>query len=84
MKAVLVNHTKTIMKAIEELGHTFNLEVITSDLDSLEKTVNNESPEAVILNWAEGMALETCSSIKNQREEREHIPYTYRYKRHSP
>lgn len=64
MKAVLVNHTKTIMKAIEELGHTFNLEVITSDLDSLEKTVNNESPEAVILNWAEDMALETCSSIK--------------------
>lgn len=64
MKAVLVNHTKTIMKAIEELGAAFKIEVITADLDSLEKTVNNESPEVVILNWAEGMALETCSSIK--------------------
>lgn len=64
MKAVLVNHTKTIMKAIEELGNRYNLEVVTSDMDSLEDTINRESPEAVILNWIEGMAFETCTSIK--------------------
>ncbi len=64
MKVLLINHTKTIMKAIEELDPSFSIEVITATLDSLESTVNSESPEVVILNWIEGMTKETCSAIK--------------------
>lgn len=73
MKVILVNHTKTIQKAISELGIEFSLDIITSTLDSMEETIEKESPQAVILNWAEGMTIETCSSIKKIKSKKGYI-----------
>jgi len=64
MKAVLVNHTKTTMKAFEEAGPSLKLDIITAEPDSLESIIEKETPEVVILNWVDGMTSETCASIK--------------------
>jgi len=70
MKAVLVNHTKTTMKAIEEAGPSLKLEIIISDIDSLDSVIEKETPEVVILNWVDGMAPGNCASIKKSKSKK--------------
>lgn len=64
MKALLVNQTKTLSKAIEELGLSSGFDLIFSDIDSIDESIKNHSPEVIILNWSEGINPAICSDIK--------------------
>ncbi|HOK02109.1 MAG TPA: diguanylate cyclase [Spirochaetota bacterium] len=64
MKALLVNQTRTLTKAIEELGLSSGFDLISSNIDSIEESIKEHSPEVIILNWSEGLNPAVCSDIK--------------------
>lgn len=73
MKVILVNQTKTILKAIEEISENLQLEIRVVAESGLEAAIENDTPNLVMLNWVDSMTLETISMIRNKRPVKGHI-----------
>ena len=73
MKVCLINHTKTILKPVNELSKEMNLEVIAADDSGPEITVKTENPQIVLLNWSDKEALSICSSIRSMKSPKGYI-----------
>ena len=73
MKLILVNQTKTILKAIEEISENLQLEIRVVNEASLESEIENDTPNLVMLNWVDSMTLETISMIRTKRPVKGHI-----------
>ncbi len=64
MKVTLANHTKTLLKPLEEIAPDFNLDITELHNQPLVEVLNTDMPELVIINWIDGMNDEICSGIK--------------------
>jgi len=64
MKVTLANHTKTILKPLEEVSSDFNLEITELYNQPIVEVLNTGMPGLVIINWIDGMNDEICSAIK--------------------
>lgn len=64
MKVSLINHTKTILKPLEELSSVFKLEIKEIQNQPLMKALSSGMPDILIINWIDGSTEETCASIK--------------------
>lgn len=64
MKVTLANHTKTILKPLEEIATDFNLEITELHNQPIIEVLNSGMPNLVIINWIDGMNEEICSGIK--------------------
>jgi diguanylate cyclase (GGDEF)-like protein len=73
MKVILINQTKTIIKAIEEISENLQLEIRGVAESELEAAIEKDTPNLIILNWVDSMTLETISIIRNKRPVKGHI-----------
>jgi len=64
MKVTLANHTKTILKPLEEISAEFDLEITELHNQPVAEVLNTGMPNLVIINWIDGMNDEICSAIK--------------------
>ena len=64
MKVTLANHTKTILKPLEEIASDFNLEITELHNQPVSEVLNTGTPSLVIINWIDGMNSEICSAIR--------------------
>lgn len=64
MKVCLINHTKTIMKPIEDLAHELNLQVITADPENAVNIIKKEGTAVVLINWTDSSTPGLCLSIR--------------------
>ncbi len=64
MKVTLANHTKTILKPLEEISPDFKLEITELHNQPVAEVLNSGSPDLVIINWIDGMNNEICNAIK--------------------
>lgn len=74
MKLTLANHTKTILKPLEEIASDFNLEITELHNQPVIEVLNTGIPDLVIINWIDGMNNEICSAIKKIKSMKSH-PY---------
>ncbi|PKL17519.1 MAG: hypothetical protein CVV49_10715 [Spirochaetae bacterium HGW-Spirochaetae-5] len=72
MKVTLANHTKTILKPLEEISAEFNLEITELHNQPVTEVLNTGMPEMVIINWIDGMNAEICSAIKKIKAMKSH------------
>lgn len=72
MKVTLANHTKTILKPLEEIAADFNLEITELHNQPVIEVMNTGMPNLVILNWIDGMNDEICSAIKRIKNMKTH------------
>lgn len=72
MKVTLANHTKTILKPLEEIAAEFNLEITELHNQPVIEVMNTGMPNLVILNWIDGMNDEICSAIKRIKNMKTH------------
>jgi diguanylate cyclase (GGDEF)-like protein len=72
MKVTLANHTKTILKPLEEIASEFNLEITELHNQPVIEVMNTGMPNLVILNWIDGMNDEICSAIKRIKNMKTH------------
>jgi len=64
MKVTLANHTKTILKPLEEIAAEFSLEITELHNQPVSEVLNTGMPNLVIINWIDGMNKEICLAIK--------------------
>lgn len=64
MKVTLANHTKTLLKPLEEIAPDYKLEITELHNQPLVEVLNTGMPELVIINWIDGMNDDICSGIK--------------------
>lgn len=74
MKVTLANHTKTILKPLEEISPDFKLEITELHNQPVAEVLNSGMPDLVIINWIDGMNSEICSAIKKIKNMKSH-PY---------
>jgi len=74
MKVTLANHTKTILKPLEEISPDFKLEITELHNQPVAEVLNSGTPDLVIINWIDGMNAEICSAIKKIKNMKSH-PY---------
>ena len=72
MKVTLANHTKTILKPLEEIAADFNLEITELHNQPVIEVTNTGMPNLVILNWIDGMNDEICSAIRRIKNMKTH------------
>ncbi len=64
MKICLINHTKTIMKPVEDLAGELNLEIVTADPENALNAIKKQGTAVVLINWADNSTLDLCLSIR--------------------
>jgi len=64
MKAALINHTKTILKPLEEIAPALKMEIREIQNQPLVKALSTDMPDILIINWIDGSTDETCQTIK--------------------
>ena len=74
MKVTLANHTKTILKPLEELSREFGLEITELHNQPVAEVLKTGTPALVMINWIDGMNEEICSAIKKIKNMKSH-PY---------
>jgi diguanylate cyclase (GGDEF)-like protein len=74
MKVTLANHTKTILKPLEEIASEFSLEITELHNQPVAEVLNTGVPALVIINWVDSMNEEICSAIKRIKSMKSH-PY---------
>ncbi len=74
MKVTLANHTKTILKPLEEISSDFGLEITELHNQPIIEVLNTGMPNLVIINWIDGMNTEICTAIRKIKNMKSH-PY---------
>ncbi len=72
MKVILVNQTKIIHRAVEEIADNLQLRLDTAPEAFIDKAFEKDMPNLVMLNWIDSMTLETISSIRRIRPVKGH------------
>ncbi|MCL2155386.1 MAG: diguanylate cyclase, partial [Leptospirales bacterium] len=64
MKISLTNHTKTILKPLEDISSEFNLDITEINTHTIDESLKTITPDLAIINWIDNMAEETDAVIK--------------------
>ena len=64
MKISITNHTKTILKSLEDVSSELNLEIAEIDTHSIDESLKTITPELAIINWTDSMYKEIDTIIK--------------------
>jgi diguanylate cyclase (GGDEF)-like protein len=67
MKIFLTNHTKTILKPLEDISSDLELSIHETDTHSIDESLKTITPDLAIINWADSMNEETGLTIKKLR-----------------
>ena len=73
MKIIMINQTKTILRAVEEISENLQIETRVCDEAGLDAAIENDTPNLIMLNWVDSMTLETIVSIRTKRPVKGHI-----------
>lgn len=68
MNVILINHTRTILKPLEELTPVLKLEITQHSGGPLTDIINPKKPYVIMINWVDGLADQTISMIKKLGE----------------
>jgi diguanylate cyclase (GGDEF)-like protein len=72
MKVALINHTKTILKPLEEIAPALKMEIAEIHDQPLIKAISADMPDMLIINWIDGTTGETCETIKKIKSMKGH------------
>ncbi|MCL1865133.1 MAG: diguanylate cyclase [Spirochaetes bacterium] len=64
MKVFLTNHTKTILKPLEDISSELNLDITEIYPHSIDESLKAVTPDIAIINWTDSMGEETDTIIK--------------------
>ena len=67
MKVYLINHTKTILKPLEDISSEFNLEIIEVNAHTIDESLKTATPDLAIINWTDSLQEEINTIIKKLR-----------------
>jgi len=67
MKVYLINHTKTILKPLEDISSEFNLDLMGVNTHAIDESLKTITPDLAIINWTDSMQEETNTAIKKFR-----------------
>ena len=64
MKISLTNHTKTILKPLEDISSELNLDITEINIQSVNESLKTVTPDLAIINWTDNMSEEIFAIIK--------------------